>query len=297
MATLGLLPQAAKLVEEEFNAPPQRAERPAQTKARIQVVKTELDLLKHELALAQQRGQLHKRYAEARVNPGSSAPTSIDELKQKSVSQLGQDLWVLEQTGYKRGGFFVEFGATDGVLLSNTWLLESEFGWQGICAEPNPTFFEQLKANRKCTVSKACIAGQTGKEVDFIFADAYGGLAQYAGDDMHAASRKAYAETGFIGKVTTISLHDFLVEHGAPRDIDYLSIDTEGSELEILAAFPFSDWNIRLLTVEHNFTPQRAEIRTLLVRYGYRCVEREWDDWYIASDQVMVRPDREDAGS
>jgi hypothetical protein len=53
-----------------------------------------------------------------------------------SKAQLFQDLWVLWQTRFKRKGFFVDFGATDGVKLSNTWLLEKEFGWEGI--SPNP---------------------------------------------------------------------------------------------------------------------------------------------------------------
>jgi hypothetical protein len=86
-----------------------------------------------------------------------------------SPSQLGQDLCVLEQTNYKKGGF-VEFGATDGVLLSNSYLLEKEFGWQGLCAEHNPKYFKQLQKNRNCTVNEACIAGETGKVVEFVTA-------------------------------------------------------------------------------------------------------------------------------
>ena len=80
--------------------------------------------------------------------------------------------------------------------------------------------------------------------------------------------------------MTAISLNDFLEQHNAPREIDYLSIDTEGSEFEILEDFPFEQWNIRLLTIEHNFTQRRADIRALLERQGYRCTEQQWDDWY-----------------
>jgi len=259
----------------------QISERPEHTRARISVLETELELLHHELSLAQQRQQLFTRQAD-----GKSAPVSPDDagwiemLEKKAVSQLGQDLWVLKQTGYKRGGFFVEFGATDGVLLSNTWLLEKEFGWRGICAEPNPKFFERLGKNRNCTVSDACIGSETGKEIEFIFADAYGGIADHAGADLHAGKRAAYGEIGVRAKFITISLHDFLKRHDAPRQIDYLSIDTEGSEWEILRSFPFSEWQIDLLTVEHNFTPQREQIRALLSGLGYRFVEREWEDWF-----------------
>jgi FkbM family methyltransferase len=197
------------------------------------------------------------------------------------MSQLGQDLWVLEMSGFKRGGFFVEFGATDGVLLSNTYMLEAEFGWSGICAEPNPKFFDRLKQNRNCVVSDACIAGKSGETAEFIFADAFGGMARYASVDEHAERRRAYVLRDNIGELMTTSLNDFLRGHHAPHDIDYLSIDTEGSEFEILSTFPFDEWNVRLLTVEHNFSPQRELINELLQRNGYKRIDREWDDWYF----------------
>lgn len=59
-----------------------------------------------------------------------------------------------------------------------------------------------------------------------------------------------------------------------------MSVDTEGSEYDLLSSFPFDEWNIRLLTIEHNFTPRRADIRKLLESHGYRCTEHQWDDWF-----------------
>lgn len=282
-AKLGLLPQVARLMDKDLEA---MKSDPAIDKSRLRIFETELELLHHELSLAQQRQQLfHRPPANSASVEIESTPESIEDLKKKSVSQLGQDLWVLEQTGYKRGGFFVEFGATDGVLLSNTWLLEKEFGWSGICAEPNPKFFEQLMQNRQCIVSPACIAGETGKQVEFIFADVYGGIADYADADMHGDKRAAYRSQQHVATLTTISLDDFLTKHAAPKEIDYLSIDTEGGEFEILQAFPFDKWRIHLLTVEHNFTARRADIRALLEQQGYRCTEQQFDDWYEAKSQ------------
>jgi FkbM family methyltransferase len=124
-----------------------------------------------------------------------------------------------------------------------------------VVAEPNPELFAQLQRNRSCIVSSDCIAGETGKTVEFIAADEFGGFAEYADHDMHADKRQAYAESGKVLELTTISLHDFLKKSKAPKTIDYLSIDTEGSEYEILAAFPFEKWDIRLITAEHNFGP------------------------------------------
>jgi hypothetical protein len=135
---------------------------------------------------------------------------------------------VLEKTGYKREGFFVEFGATDGVVLSNTLLLEKQFGWNGICAEPNPKFFKELSKNRRCIVSNACIGSLSGEKIEFIFADAYGGMKKHADSDMHQAKREAYYAQGETALLTTISLHDFLTQYKAPKLIDYMSAAVPG---------------------------------------------------------------------
>lgn len=276
---LGLLPQAAKLMSTQLKVAQSQGEH-GKLEARLKILETEVGLLHHELSLAQQRQQLYGAQTEqqARLVVGSQAWK--EQLKKKSVSQLGQDLWVLEKTGYKCGGFFVEFGATDGVLLSNTWLLEKEFGWKGICAEPNPKFFEQLKKNRDCIVSSQYIGRATGEEIEFILADAYGGSKEFAGDDMHIEKRNAYAAAGQTTMLTSVSLDEFLETHNAPRTIDYVSIDTEGSEYSILLDFPFEKWNIKLLTIEHNYTERRSAINEILTRNGYTRTEREWDDWF-----------------
>ena len=282
MSDLGLLPQAVGLVTQELNAIEGKVLRPHEQQAKIKILQTELDLLHGNIVIAQQRQQLFHSHADVfQPEQQNHVIDILEQLRKISVSQLGQDLWVLEKTGFKRDGFFVEFGATDGVTLSNTWLLEKEFAWKGICAEPNPKFFEQLRKNRRCIVADACISGQTGSKVKFILADAYGGIASFANLDSHTHNREAYIDAGEVINLETISLNDFLIQQKAPTVIDYLSIDTEGSEFEILSAFPFESWDVRLLTVEHNFTPLREEIRTLLSSKGYQCVEREWDDWFF----------------
>jgi hypothetical protein len=83
--------------------------------------------------------------------------------------------------------------------------------------------------------------------------------------------------------VTTISLEDLLVKYDAPRYIDYLSIDTEGSEFEILNSFDFSKYYIKYITVEHNYTNIRKDIEKLLVDKGFVKSNRdtEYDDWYV----------------
>ncbi len=251
---------------------------PEKLAAELSILRTESELLSHELSLALSHGSL----AAAASSAPAEEPTSTSERWQSlSRSQLGQDLWVLEQLGWKRDGFFVEFGATDGVLLSNSWLLEKHFGWRGICAEPNPKLFERLQQNRSCTLSPACVYRNSGERMRFVLADAYGGLEELAGEDQHVDKRNAYAAVGDVIEVNTISLMDLLDQQGAPAVVDYLSIDTEGSELAILEGIDWSRYQFRCITVEHNFTEQRQGIRALLEAQGYQRREEQWDDWYL----------------
>lgn len=275
MLNSGLLPDAARKLSSRAAQADLRTEA---SRNWTTILDSKIEEMQHELSLSLKRGQL-------RQNDTAAAPLAADDdvrefAKKHSVSQLGQDIWVLEQTGFKKGGFFVEFGATNGILLSNSYLLETAFGWEGICAEPNPRFFAQLRQNRRCIVAPDCIGAQTGTPVRFIAADVFGGFEEHAEVDMHADKRRAYQRMGEVLELTTISLHDFLVGHNAPKSIDYLSIDTEGSEYEILEAFPFDEWDIRYLTVEHNSTPAREKIHDLLSAHGYIRTEAQWDDWY-----------------
>jgi len=283
MSKLGLLPQAAASLESAAWQV-ERTPDPLEQSKRLKQLRLEADLLKQEVSLAVRNGQVLSGSAHEADSVGLQVSESINEadLKRLSTSQIGQDIWVVKQSNFKRCGFFVEFGATDGVLLSNTFMLETYFGWEGILAEPNPVFFKDLNRNRKCIVTDACIDAQTGHKKEFIFADVYGGLREYADRDEHLDRREAY-RVGREGSsiVETISLNDYLKKYNSPRDIDYISVDTEGNELEILSAFDFDYWNVRMWTVEHNYTPQRQAIRDLMAQFGYRCVEASHDDWFI----------------
>ncbi len=204
----------------------------------------------------------------------------------RSSSQILQDLWVLYRTGEKREGFFVEFGACDGLALSNSVLLEREYGWRGILAEPNPTWHEALRANRTCEISTKCVHWRGGETVKFEHTPKMPELSrleEIVPDDVHEGNgNRANAATI---DVETITLNELLVEHDAPEVIDYLSIDTEGSEFEILSAFDFSAHDVRLITVEHaGETAKRAAILDLLKGQGFHRWRPEltrWDDWYI----------------
>jgi len=204
-----------------------------------------------------------------------------------SKSQLNQDIFVLNELGLKTHGYFVEFGATNGVSINNTWLLEKHFNWQGILAEPSRYWHNDLKHNRSAHISTDCVWSSSGDNVLFNEVDSsqanYGPelstVDVFSGCDNHSATRT----TGKKYSVTTVSLMDLLSTHHAPRQIDYLSIDTEGSEFEILKAFDFDYYDITTITCEHNYTPMREKIFDLLLSKGYHRkhhAESKWDDWY-----------------
>jgi FkbM family methyltransferase len=202
-----------------------------------------------------------------------------------SRSQILQDLWVAYETGRKREGFFVEFGATDGVKFSNTHYLENELGWTGILAEPGRVWHEALGKSRRCAIDERCVWKESGHKVVFNEAKVavHSTIDIYSEQDGLADSR----QNGLKYEVETVSLNDLLAFHNAPRRIDYLSIDTEGSEVDILSALDFEAWDIRLITVEHNHTEKRAELVNLLGAKGYRRKFRylsNVDDWYVKAD-------------
>jgi len=209
----------------------------------------------------------------------------------ESSAQIFQDLWVLFMTREKHDGFFVEFGATNGMTLSNTLLLERDFGWKGILAEPARGWHDELRQNRKCIIDTRCVWSRSGEVLEFneVAEGELSTIGKFSDSDGHAKSRKLSKTY----TVESISLEDLLVAHNAPHCIDYLSVDTEGSELTILSNFDFSKYDIRFITVEHNYTPERKKIHTLLRQNGYTRIFEgfsQWDDWYVKADPVLREP-------
>jgi FkbM family methyltransferase len=195
-------------------------------------------------------------------------------------SQSGQDLFVLSQLGPKKDGFFVEFGVTDGVNISNSYFFETTLGWKGIVAEPAKMWHPDLFRNRKCNIEKRCVWSSTGATLQFKEAGELSTVSEFSDGDFHAASR----QNSEAYDVQTISLNDLLDKYEAPAHVDYLSIDTEGSEFEILNAFDFGARTFGVITCEHNFAPQRETIHSLLVSHGYKRIMEaasKVDDWYV----------------
>lgn len=199
-----------------------------------------------------------------------------------SKSQLKQDLFVLHQLNFKKNGFFVEFGASNGVDLSNTYILEKEYNWNGILAEPAKCWHTDLKLNRNCYIDTNCVWKNSSTVLNFNETEykELSTISSFNNSDNNKKDRLIVENYN----VNSISLIDLLNKYNAPKIIDYLSIDTEGSEYEILLNFDFSKYTFRVITCEHNYTKNREKIYKLLKKKGY--IRKfssisKWDDWYV----------------
>jgi FkbM family methyltransferase len=210
----------------------------------------------------------------------SSADSLVQDLA-NCKSQFGQDLVALSLSGFKRNGFFVEFGATDGIIKSNTYLLEKHYGWRGILAEPSKSHQAALRINRDAFIDSRCVWRETGALLEFNEFGDLSTIASFTDLGEHAESRR----DGLRYEVSTVSLNDLLEQNNAPLEIDFLSIDTEGSEHEILKAFDFSRYQIDLIICEHNGEPARSRIKKLLESNNYERIWPAWsgnDDFYVS---------------
>lgn len=205
------------------------------------------------------------------------------------MSQLGQDKIVDEYLHGKRNGVFVDIGAYDGVTFSNTLMLERERGWTGICIEPLPDIFAELQKNRRCICVQACIGNREERQVEFLAVQSEaartrmlsGVLSEY--DPRHLArvddELNEFGGSKRMIRVPMRHLHGLLHEHRI-GNVNYLSIDTEGSELLILRSTILSAIGNPCITVENNYND--PAIDAVLRSQGYRLhTSIEWDQFHV----------------
>jgi FkbM family methyltransferase len=194
-------------------------------------------------------------------------------------SENGQDQFVAELIP-DRGRTFVEFGALDGLLDSNSLYLEREMGWSGLLIEANPSAFASLERNRpNARLCNAAIFDREGMvEFEKVEGAAYGwsGIKQSM-DPLHQSKIKRVVPWFHRQtiQVPCRTLDDVLTEFGI-RQMDYLSIDVEGAELAILKAFPFRRYAIDVIGVEDNYG--NAELDALIRGNGFRFLKTVGSD-------------------
>jgi FkbM family methyltransferase len=215
-----------------------------------------------------------------------------------SHSQLFQDTFVDFLFMKKESGRFLEFGATNGIELSNSFMLETNRSWRGVLAEPDPQWHDALKKNRpNAKIITDCIYNQSGQKMRFI-SSAVGVLSSlkvHAEDDsdgpLSGNSKSRMAKFNEV-EVSTISLNDVFEDYFNGEPIEYMSVDTEGSEYEILSAFNFNKYRPSVVTVEHNYTDAQTKLDKLFNNNGYIRIFSEltnFDAWYVLMDFAHER--------
>lgn len=204
-------------------------------------------------------------------------------------SQIYQDIFASFIVGDKYDKTFIEFGATDGLDISNSYTLESSFNWKGVLSEPSPQWHEALKKNRKNSkIITKCIWKESGKKLDFFMSD-FGSLStikDFVESDKISipTNTEIRLKSGKTISVETISLNDVIKEYFNSICPSYISIDTEGSEYEILKAFDLDNFRPKVFTIEHNHTENETKIDEHLITNGYVRIFRKlttFDAWYI----------------
>lgn len=236
----------------------------------------------------QQQAKLEKPNIYDAKNPKQlDSLETFDSIKYKG--QLLQDKWVVMMTKGKQKGVFLEIGATDGIKLNNTFCLEKKFSWSGICVEPNPDFYKKLCLNRTAITLPYAFYKQSGQIVEFVNHGVLGTIAEFSSTDFHGPNREKFiSERGTI-KVITARPEDILSLYKFPEYFDFLSLDVEGAELDVLESFNLSKWQPALMCVEHNrVADKRLAIFKLLSNRGYQRIECRWDDWYYNLNILQV---------
>jgi FkbM family methyltransferase len=210
-------------------------------------------------------------YVQLRIHLGKLESKKM----KKFYSQAGQDEWIVNFFDSKRNGYFLDIGAHNGIDINNTYFLERELGWDGICVEADPKIFESLHQNRKCKCVNAAASDSSG-EISFL-PDGFSGRESTSRNSINVKSQ---------------TLKEIIHSYGSPKNIDYMSLDIEGMELKALKGFPFDDYEVLAITVEHNLylgkSEYQREIREFLFSKGYSIYRENiesdglpFEDWYI----------------
>jgi FkbM family methyltransferase len=159
-------------------------------------------------------------------------------------------------------GFYVELGANDGLTQSNTYFFEKNLGWNGILIEPIFNKYTQCIKNRSKSnffYNRACVGFDfKKKKIKMI----YSNLMSTIIDDeiINKLDSKKHALSGekYLSKnekvneffVKTITLNKIFYNTKAPKLMDFLSLDVEGAEIEVLNGIDFTKFNFKYILIE-----------------------------------------------
>ena len=200
-------------------------------------------------------------------------------------AQIGQDQYYIENLAPEKG-IFLDIGAHDGIFNSNTYALEKYLGWSGTCIEANAQLFQQLQSNRSCT----CIHGAAWKEstvltMEIPSVDTETILGSELGrvKDIGLTSfNDRFEKDTIISEVQAFKVFE-KIDHS--QTIDYLSLDVEGVELEVLEGLCLDKLDIRFMSIEYDHHPGGAQaFENFLAPYGYKV--HRFNRWDIEFEKI-----------
>jgi FkbM family methyltransferase len=204
----------------------------------------------------------------------------------RSKSQLGQDFFALAATTSSSSNFFVEIGGGDPIIASNTYLLQENFGWSGIIVEPNPELAKKTIDTRcndgKVSVYSFALSSKNGVE-NFLPSGMLGTFERFIDGDFHSKQRKKLKKSQGLISVETKTPQTF-IEECKIKQIDFLSLDTEGSEWEIISNWPFELIRPTAICIEVNNRSSASDILQFLESKNYINVLRtlsKYDHWFV----------------
>lgn len=196
-------------------------------------------------------------------------------MKTTYFSQYNQDKFLNEVIFLnKKDGFFIDIGAHDGVTISNSLFFEKFNNWEGICVEPNPVVFNKLISNRKSINLDVCI-GNENKKVKFTQIEGYSEMLSGITEKYDDRHIQRINNTILIkgGKKTEIEVEMITldsVDGIKNKKIDFISIDTEGNEYDIIKSINFNLFEIKSLVIENNY--KNNKIKEYLRSFGFELI-------------------------
>jgi FkbM family methyltransferase len=180
----------------------------------------------------------------------------------KFSSQYGEDQWISQHIKLPARGYFVEVGANDGFINSNTLYFE-QLGWDGLLIDPDPRNVERLSSRERRAAIDSRAAGATTGVLPF---------AMHPCSSLSGLTIKTDARCNTI-EVTVDTLTQILGDHDAPGRIDLLSIDTEGSEIDVWEGLDKSMYRPSIVIVEHVTCGEiNQALQPAIEKDGYRLV-------------------------
>jgi FkbM family methyltransferase len=200
-------------------------------------------------------------------------------------AQFGEDDIIAQYFPQGYVGSCIDVGAANGVSGNNSYLFE-EKKWITLCVEANPALYAQCKAARTNTVNYAVSNYNKDGELFTIYHLHNGN--EEAVSSLNADKRLIDDHASMIKNTIEISVNvrtlDSIIEETSLfKTIDFVSIDTEGTELDVLKGFDINKWKPRLFVIENNYN--NSEIEEYLTAFSYKKDKRNAvNDFYLLID-------------